>query len=70
MKSAHTIYKTITFSIKVPGKGLFCLPIVPDTSSQSTQDKQESTEFQAGGLYAYPITPMRSWKISYEGDLR
>lgn len=54
--------------IRLPELGLLELPSLPDTSLY--QSKTETPGFSAGGLRIEPVTPMKKWKLSFEGKMR
>ncbi|XP_016986406.1 uncharacterized protein LOC108049668 [Drosophila rhopaloa] len=54
----------------LPEKGLFSSPNLPDMIFFTTEDGEESHEFQGGGFHVYQEESMKVWRIKYEGVLK
>ncbi|XP_017067547.1 uncharacterized protein LOC108105459 [Drosophila eugracilis] len=54
----------------LPGKGLFSSPNLPDMIYFTTEDGEESSEFQGGGFHLYQEESMKMWRIKYNGMLK
>ncbi|KAH8250428.1 hypothetical protein KR038_000221 [Drosophila bunnanda] len=54
----------------LPERGLLSSPNLPDMIHFTTEDGEESSEFQGGGFHVYQEESMKVWRIKYEGVVR
>ncbi|ELU09306.1 hypothetical protein CAPTEDRAFT_151881 [Capitella teleta] len=52
--------------IRVPNVGLFELATLPNTSLQTSKPEC----YSAGGLTIEPVTPMKEWRLTFDGTMR
>ncbi|XP_074660914.1 uncharacterized protein LOC141913314 [Tubulanus polymorphus] len=61
----NNLIQTILY-IRIPDIGLLEIPSLPDTHLISPVENS----YSAGGLLIEPVEPMKTWKISFTGELR
>ncbi|CAD0199190.1 unnamed protein product [Chrysodeixis includens] len=54
--------------LKINGEELLLSPVLPDTYQE--QNKDEEGEYKINGLEIVNFIPMRTWKVTYNGDMK